>query len=222
VRIREYLGISTRRQRQFVRAMQIVLLGMVFIGLDRGDFRIVVNAGVGLAVTYVPALLERDYHIPLDAGLTLWITLAVFLHAVGTTGVPGLTRGLYDTVWWWDNLTHALSASVVAAAGYATARAIDAHSEAVYLPPRFTFVFVVLFVMAFGVLWEVLEFGIGGAAETFGVQQVLIQHGIDDSMTDLLFDAVGAVIVGTWGQIHTRLDEVVEAIVDGADRRGSP
>jgi hypothetical protein len=222
VRIREYLGIGERRQRQFVRAMQIVLLGMVFVGLDRGDLRIVVNAGVGLAVTYVPALLERDYHIPLDAGMTLWITLAVFLHAVGTTGVPGLTRGLYDTVWWWDNLTHALSASVVAAAGYATARAIDAHSEAVYLPPRFTFVFVVLFVMAFGVIWEVLEFGIGGAAETFGVQQVLIQHGIDDSMTDLLFDAVGAVVVGTWGQLHTRLDEVVEAIVDGTGSRGSP
>jgi hypothetical protein len=222
VRIREYLGIGERRQRQFVRAMQIVLLGMVFVGLDRGDLRIVVNAGVGLAVTYVPALLERDYHIPLDAGMTLWITLAVFLHAVGTTGVPGLTRGLYDTVWWWDNLTHALSASVVAAAGYATARAIDAHSEAVYLPPRFTFVFVVLFVMAFGVIWEVLEFGIGGAANTFGVQQVLIQHGIDDSMTDLLFDAVGAVVVGTWGQLHTRLDEVVEAIVDGTGSRGSP
>jgi hypothetical protein len=222
VRIREYLGIGERRQRQFVRAMQIVLLGMVFVGLDRGDLRIVVNAGVGLAVTYVPALLERDYHIPLDAGMTLWITLAVFLHAVGTTGVPGLTRGLYDTLWWWDNLTHALSASVVAAAGYATARAIDAHSEAVYLPPRFTFVFVVLFVMAFGVIWEVLEFGIGGAANTFGVQQVLIQHGIDDSMTDLLFDAVGAVVVGTWGQLHTRLDEVVEAIVDGTGSRGSP
>jgi hypothetical protein len=222
MRIRDYLGITDRRQRQFVRVMQVVLIGLVFVGFDRGDLRIVVNAGVALGVTYVPALLERDYHISLDAGLTLWITLAVFLHAIGTTGIPGLSRGLYDTFWWWDNLTHALSASVVAAAGYATARAFDAHSEAVYLPPRFTFLFVVLFVMAFGVLWEVLEFGIGGAASTFGVQEVLIQHGIDDSMTDLLFDAVGAVIVGTWGQIHTRLDEVVDSIVGNTQtRRGS-
>jgi len=213
MKLREWLGIGPRRQRQFVRAMQLVLLGFVFIGLDRGDLRIVVNASVALGVTYLPAVLERDYGVPLDAGLTLWITLAVFLHAIGTTGLPGWEGGLYDSVPWWDNLTHALSASVVAAVGYATARAIDAHSDAVYLPPRFTFVFVLLFVMAFGVLWEVLEFAIGEAATAFGFQAVLIQHGIADSMTDLIFDAVGAVVVGTWGQLHRRLDRVVDSLV---------
>jgi hypothetical protein len=213
VRLRERLGVTPRRQRQFVRLMQVVLLGFVFIGLDRGDLRIVVNAGVALAVTYLPAVIERNYRVPLDAGLTLWITLAVFLHAVGTTGLPGMSRGLYDTFAWWDSVTHALSASVVAAAGYATARAVDAHWEGVHLPGRFTFVFVVLFVLAFGVVWEVLEFGLGGAAATFGFQQVLVQHGIEDTMTDLVFNTVGAVVVGTWGQIHDRLDRVVDAVV---------
>jgi hypothetical protein len=193
--------------------MQVLLLGFVFIGLDRGDLRIVVNAGIALAVTYLPAVIERNYRVPLDAGLTLWIALAVFLHAIGTTGLPGMSRGLYDTFPWWDSMTHALSASVVAAVGYATARAVDSHWEGVHLPDRFTFLFVVLFVLAFGVVWEVLEFAIGGAASTFGVQQILIQHGIEDTMTDLVFNTVGAVIVGTWGQLHDRLDRLVETVV---------
>jgi hypothetical protein len=34
-------------------------------------------------------VLERDYGVPLDAGLTLWITAAVFLHAFGRIGIRG-------------------------------------------------------------------------------------------------------------------------------------
>jgi hypothetical protein len=209
VRLRDRLGVSERRQRQFVRAMQVALVGLLFIGLDRGDVRVIVNAGVALGVTLVPALLRRDYGVPLDAGLTMWIALAVFLHTIGTI-LPGLEGGLYDVLPWWDSLTHALSASVVAAVGYAAARAFDRHSTAVYLPPRFTFLFVLVFVMAFGVFWEVLEFAIGEAALLFDGPEILIQHGVEDTMTDLIFNTVGAVVVGTWGQLHRRIDRLVD------------
>jgi hypothetical protein len=30
--------------------------------------------------------LERDYAIPMDPALVLWLTTAVFLHALGTLG----------------------------------------------------------------------------------------------------------------------------------------
>ncbi|TKX56792.1 hypothetical protein EXE48_18295, partial [Halorubrum sp. ASP1] len=73
MKIRSHLRIDERRQSQLSRAMQVVLVGLVFIGLDRGNLGIVVNALVGLGVTYLPAILERDYRIPMDAGLTLWI-----------------------------------------------------------------------------------------------------------------------------------------------------
>ncbi|MCO8268321.1 MULTISPECIES: hypothetical protein [unclassified Haloferax] len=210
MRIRSHLHIDARRQRQLSRAMQVVLVGLVFIGLDRGNLGIVVNALVGLGVTYLPALLERDYRIPMDAGLTLWISSAAFLHALGTVGLPGSETSFYAGVWWWDHLTHALSSSVVAAAGYATVRAVDEHTADIYLPPRFMFVFILLFVLAFGVFWEVIEFAISGVAALAGTGSVLTQYGLDDTLLDLVFDAVGGIIVAIWGTAH--LSDVVGAL----------
>jgi len=210
VKIRSHLRIDERRQSQLSRAMQVVLVGLVFIGLDRGNLGIVVNALVGLGVTYLPAILERDYRIPMDAGLTLWISSAAFLHAVGTVGFPGSETSFYAGVWWWDHLTHALSSSVVAAAGYATVRAVDEHTADIYLPPRFMFVFILLFVLAFGVFWEVIEFAISGVASLAGTASVLTQYGLDDTLLDLVFDAVGGVIVAIWGTAH--LSDVVGAL----------
>jgi uncharacterized membrane protein YjdF len=117
-------------------------------------------------------------------------------------GLPGSELNFYATLWWYDHVTHALSASVVAGVGYATARAVDEHSEAVFLPPRFMFVFILLFVLAFGVFWEVIEFGLGEAARAVGNRALLTQYGLEDTMLDLVFDTVGAVIVAVWGTAH--------------------
>jgi hypothetical protein len=153
-------------------------------------------------VTQIPPILERDYDVPMDPALTLWITTAVFLHALGVLGLPGSEQNFYGTIWWWDHVTHALSSSVVAAAGYATARALDVHSDDIHLPPRFMFVYILIFVIAFGVLWEVIEFGLGEGARMMGNQALLTQHGLRDSMLDLVFDTVGAVVVAVWGTAH--------------------
>jgi hypothetical protein len=196
--------------------MQLTLVGLLFIGFERGDLGIIVNAGVALAITYLPAVLERDYHIPMNAGLTLWITAAVFLHALGTVGVPGTDQSFYTSLPWWDSVTHALSASVVAAIGYTVARGIDQHSDAVELPERFMFVFILLFVVAFGVLWEVLEFAIGGLADILGNDAILTQYGLEDTLTDLVFDIVGGVVVAIWGTAHlTDVAGALAARLDG-------
>jgi hypothetical protein len=219
VRLAERLRPTPKTQRRLSRAMQVVLVGLVFIGLDRGNVGIVVNAAIALAVTYLPAVLERDYHIPMNAGLTLWLTSAVFLHALGTVGLPGSEFSFYQTVWWWDHLTHTLSSSVVAAAGYTTVRAIDEHSDEVYLPWQFTFVFVLLFVVAFGVLWEVIEFAVGGVGALLGGGSILTQYGLGDTLLDLVFDIVGGVVVALWGTAY--LGDVVGAVTRRLDGRTS-
>ena len=216
--LRDRLGIGDRRQRQVTWFLEIGLIGMFFIGLDRGNTGIVVNTGVALAVTQLPPVLERDLGIPMDPGLVLWITLAVFLHAFGTVGLPGSLTTPYRSLWWYDHLTHALSASIVAAVGYASARAIDVHRDDVSLPPKFMAVFILLFVLAFGVFWEVIEFAIGKLGALLGGAAVLTQYGLEDTMLDLVFDLVGAVIVALWGT--ARLSGVVDALADRLDARG--
>ncbi|MDY7082523.1 MAG: hypothetical protein SXQ77_09000 [Halobacteria archaeon] len=205
MRIRDLLGISGTTQARLSRGMQVVLLGILVFGAYRRSIGTVVNAAIAVGVTFLPAVLERDYEIPMDAGLTLWITSAVFLHAVGALGP-------YRTVWWWDHVTHTLSATLVGAIGYSTVRAFDIHSKKIQIPPRFMFVFILLFVVAFGVVWEVLEFSLGILTESFGSGKVLTQYGLEDTMMDLVFDTIGGVIVAVWGTAY--LTNVVAGITE--------
>ncbi len=204
-------------QLRLTRGMQVGLAGLFAVGLAEGNTGILVNTAVAFGVSLLPAVLERDYDIPLDPGLTLWITTAVFLHALGTVGVPFAPGNFYTTLSWWDSVTHTLSSSIVAAAGYTTVRAVDEHSDAVRLPPRFTFAFILIVTLAFGVLWEVVEFVVAEAAALAGTGTVLTQYGLADTMLDLVFDTVGAVVVAVWGTAH--LTDVVGAV---ADRLGDP
>lgn len=207
----DYLGISKRRQEQLSRGMQLSLVGLLFIALERGSPALIVTVSIGLSVTFVPAVLERDHQIPMDAGLTLWITAAAFLHTLGVVGIPGTGQSLYGSVPIYDNVTHALSASVVAGVGYATVRAFDEHSEGTDIPPRLMFVFILIFVVAFGVVWELLEFSIDVVSNATGSgTSGFTQHGLEDTLFDLVFDAIGGVVVATWGTAH--LTDVSDAL----------
>lgn len=200
--LRSRFGLSSRRQRQLTYAMELGLVGLLFVGLERGNPGIVVNTAVALGVAQIPALLERDFDLTLDPRLILWITSAAFLHALGTVGIPSTGLSFYATLGWWDHMTHALSASVVAGVGYTTVRAIDAHSDRVYLPARFIAVIILLVVLAFGVVWELLEFAIGEAAAEIGTASVLTQYGVNDTLWDLIYNTIGGVVVALWGGVY--------------------
>jgi uncharacterized protein (DUF697 family) len=116
-------------------------------------------------------------------------------------------------------VTHALSASLVAAAGYAAVRAVDQHADAVSLPPSFMFAFILLVTVAFGVLWEVIEFALGGLSATFGSGTVLTQYGLRDTMLDLVFDVLGGVVAAVWGTAY--ITNVIGGIREYLDGRAA-
>ena len=186
---------SMPNQRRMTLGMQAALVALVGYGVVAGEPKAITNGTISLLITSVPALLERNYRIPLDPWLGLWITLAVFLHTAGSAG-------LYAVVGWWDHLTHAMSASLVAGVGYTFARAVDIHSDRIYLPRQFFFVYTLVVVLAFAVVWELFEFGLDVAADATGVSMPLAQHGLDDTVLDLVFNSVGALAVAAFGQAH--------------------
>ncbi|CCQ36403.1 uncharacterized protein Nmlp_2231 [Natronomonas moolapensis 8.8.11] len=186
---------SMANQRRITLGMRAALAALVGYGVVAGEPKAITNGTISLLITSVPALLERNYRIPIDPWLGLWITLAVFLHTAGSAG-------LYAVVGWWDHLTHAMSASLVAGVGYTFARAVDIHSDRIYLPRQFFFIYTLVVVLAFAVVWELFEFGLDVAADATGVPMPLAQHGLDDTVLDLVFNFVGALAVAAFGQAH--------------------
>jgi hypothetical protein len=193
--IRRLLGISDKTQVLAARMMQGGLVLLLLFGIFRKDLSTTVNATTGLVLTFVPHVITRKYHIKQDTGLVLWLTLAIFLHTIGTFE-------FYEYINNWDHITHALSASVVAAAGYTLIRAIDIYVDEIYIPPRVLFIFILIFVLAMGVVWEIIEFLSDELTSTLGFNAILAQHGIGDTMLDLMFDLFGAVLAATWGTAY--------------------
>lgn len=192
--------------RVLERALQAGIVVLVGVGVASANLNVVVNGVVAFAVTLLPAVAERDLGVRLGTPMTAVLALAVFLHVVGMAG-------LYDVVGWWDHLTHTLSAGVVATTGYVTVRALEEHSDAVTFTPRFAFAFVFLVTVALGVLWEVLEFVGREVALAFGHGPVLVQYGLGDTMLDLVFDGVGAVVAAVVA--HGGVQRFVRAMVRG-------
>lgn len=189
-----------------VRGLQFGIGVMLFVGVVRLDPPLVVNAGLALVGTVIPAIVARDLKLHLGAGVTMMIAVALFLHTLGMLGV-------YESVGWWDHLTHVFSAALVTSLGYALTRAVDEHVESLALPPRFTVVFVVVATIAVGVVWEVLEFLGRWVTEGVGAEPLLIQYGLGDTMLDLVFDAVGAILIGVFGV--GRLTRLTTALEEG-------
>lgn len=179
----ETLDLTDHQERLVTRALQLALIGLVGYGLVTLNLTMVVTGSLTLAVTLLPAWLNREYGYSMDAGLVLWITIAMVLHVLGTIG-------LYEQYQWYDEITHSVSATLIAGLGYATFRAFELHSREIDVPSEFRAVFIVVFVLAAGILWEVVEFAFGSLIPVYG---------IDDIVTDLVFNAIGAIVVAIWG-----------------------
>ncbi|QSX01036.1 hypothetical protein [Haloterrigena alkaliphila] len=193
--IRDRLDVPDGTVVVLSRVMQAALAVLLVYGIVARDLTTVSNSAIALGITFLPAVLERDRRLPLEPGLVFWLTAAVFLHALGSAG-------LYAFIGPWDSLTHTMSASIVAAAGYAVVRAIDLHTDEIYVPPRMLVAFILVFVLAFGVLWELLEFALDWGAQQLGLSAVVAQHGLSDTIVDLVYDVVGAAVAAIWGSFY--------------------
>lgn len=186
------LAVSDARKRLLVRVLQLTLAGLLVYGLATFQFGMAMNGGVALGMTLLPALLRREFDYSMDVRLVLWITVAVFLHSVGSLGP-------YRWFSWYDNVTHTVSATLIAGFGYAFFRTLERHYDGLDVPSEFRAVFILVFVLAAAVVWEIMEFASGGIASLTGAEAPLVVYGIDDIVTDMIFNTVGAVLVAIWG-----------------------
>jgi len=183
------------------RAMQAGMLGVALAGVLTANFTWLPASVLSLFVSVIPSILRRDLEIVLPFELNFWIVLALFLHVIG-----GFS-GFYDNVPYWDHITHAMSASLIAALGFVVVVSVDKYIETIHLPRPFLALFIMMFTMAIGVLWELMEFL---NDELIGSR---LQYDLNDTMVDMMFDAFGGFIVGIAGYhylTHTTPEHFVE------------
>jgi len=164
-----------------VASLQGAILLTLVVGVRRGNVAAAVNALVAFAVSVVPFVLYLTAGLVLAPTLSLWLAVAGLLHAVGMLGP-------YDSVPWWDTVTHFVSASFVAALCYAGVLVAVATG---WLAAAAT----LLLTLALGLWWELLELVARELGEQFDVEPVLVHYGWRDTLADLAVDVLGAVVV---------------------------
>lgn len=154
----------------------------------RGEGAAIVNAAASLAVSAVAIATAAGFSFEgawfVAPELAVWAAVAGFLHSVGMLGP-------YDTVWWYDHVTHSVSAALLAALVYAglLATVADAWSTLAVAAATVGYAFLA------GVAWEGLELLARAVGERYDVEPVLVQYGWRDTAYDLAFDVVGTLAV---------------------------
>jgi uncharacterized membrane protein YjdF len=87
------------------------------------------------------------------------------------------------------------------------------------MPPRFLFVFMLMFVLGFGVVWELIEFYISVGASLVGSATVLTQYGLEDTVLDLFYNSLGGLLVAIFGA--TRLSGVSADLAERLEARST-
>jgi hypothetical protein len=177
------------------------LFAMFLLGLFNGDLYAAFSALFGLGMAMIPWFLKKEKILTVPFELNLWVFIALFLHNLGV-----LVK-LYDTIWWWDKMTHFLSTSMIAAFGFVGIVIVDKYVDAIYLPPKFLPFFIIVFVGAMGVFWEIIEFIIDKTLSAG------MQYSLSDTVIDLVFDNIAGIVVAILGPIYLRyrsIDAIVE------------
>ncbi|PLS17315.1 hypothetical protein CVD28_12150 [Bacillus sp. M6-12] len=100
---------------------------------------------------------------------------------------------------WWDTFLHVLSGVLLAFAAIALYERLAHRNAGEHISPWFVFLFTFSFSVLGGVIWEFYEFG---SDQLFGM--TLQGGGNKDTMSDLIADSAGGLIVAIWAGIRTK------------------
>lgn len=183
------------------------ILAIFVVALRRRDYASAINAAGSVALAGLPLLLSALAPLLLDTTVTvghalpLWLAAAGLLHSIGMLGP-------YDTIPWWDVLTHATTAALLAALVYAGLLVVGTST----LTAGILTVVGTLFA---GVFWELLELVARDVGRHFDVEPVLVVYGWRDTAGDLVVNVVAAIVVVS---VDLRVFVPLAAQAEGATR----
>lgn len=176
-------------------AAYVIFMGIlaVYYFKNGQSFKASVAIG-GIVCGAIPLLLA--ILTKLQFNLPIVISYLIFL--VGSQYF-GSIRGLYG-LGWWDTFMHVVSGGILAFAGIALYERLIHRNAGDEISPWFVFLFTLSFAALGGVLWEVYEFS---SDQFFGM--TLQGGGNKDTMTDLVADIAGGLIIAIWTGIRTKM-----------------
>ncbi len=173
--------------------LAIAATGIVW--LSAGETLSFAVALVALLLTAIPSRIIRDPLLRDASGTVTALLLAAHV-------VIGMQFQLYELSLVYDKAMHVIGSASVAALLMILARSV-CRRESIELPLALFALLIFTGTLSAGTLWEIFEFAVDRTGFFFA------QRGLQDTMIDLLADALGAILaiavfaVASHWKIHT-------------------
>ncbi|MCF2904205.1 hypothetical protein L0666_04330 [Octadecabacter sp. CECT 8868] len=176
-----------------VLAIQAVLGVEIFTGVLTQNLAAIFVASVTLGLTFLPSRFARFFGVSLPR--TVLASIVVFIFATLFLGEVG---DFYEKFWWWDVVLHFMSALSFGAMGFLLIFMLFEGDR--YAAPAWALATLAFCVgMSLGGLWEIFEYSMDSL---FGMN--MQKSGLDDTMQDLIVDAIGAAIGAFSGYLYLK------------------
>jgi hypothetical protein len=160
---------------------------LLLIAIWNDDWTGVFGCVIGIALSFIPSILHKNFNITLPWILDILIAFALFLH------IGGVVLNAYHIIPLYDSLTHFVSAILVAFLAFVAIYILDKYWKGLHMNKYAMAFMVVIFTMAMGVIWEFFEW------TTDLLFQTHEQWGLFDTMKDLLIDTFAGIFIAIIG-----------------------
>ena len=162
---------------------------------------------LGVLALHLPDIIER--RIKRDVPSPMVIIYIIFLYCAIYLGE---VRNFYYTVANWDDILHTISGAMLGSLGFSVITLLN-NTEKIPLDlsPLFVALFAFCFAVTMGVFWEFYEYSFDGLLG-LNMQKFMLEDGtelvgrmaLNDTMTDLFVDSVGAFIISVLGGLSLK------------------
>ncbi len=177
--IRKHVGYTI----SWVLRASIIIMAFSYIYYQ--DFLAAILFMLMFVVSMIPIILNQYYNAKLHWTFDLFTSFMVFMHMSGFIG-------LYNIFPIWDDIAHLFGSCAITFIGFTFAYAMhESRRISITIPIMGLFAF--FWTMGIGSIWEIIEFlwdNLVFLTQTYG----LSQNGLIDTMIDLSWDMIAAVI----------------------------
>lgn len=179
--------------------LQLLIFIYILIGILEKNVLPVIEGILCLVITFLPIIIKRKWNLHLPWVLNLLIVISLYLHA------EGRLLSFYTLFYpYYDKIAHFVGSATIALLGFATTIILDKFTE-IKLNKVSIISFIIIFTMAIGGAWEILEFTSDVILKTNHQPSLL------DTMLDLIFDLIGGIFIALI--THINYDSMKEQIM---------
>jgi uncharacterized membrane protein YjdF len=179
-----------------MNALSVFLLAATTWALINGQYEVALLSALVFGSRFLPKIIERRYKISLP--IEFHATVYFFMFA---SVFIGSISGAYIAFWWWDMALHFLSGLAASFGAFLFLYTLYVQSKLEITPLAGAF-FTFCVGLAIGAVWEIAEYTADSLLH-LGSQRGDLQ----DTMQDLIFDALGALFISAAGYFYLKREE---------------